>query len=100
MLEDFKSEMLHTLSLQMDTMQIKRKKEEEERGLVFFFPRCTRRHPRNECPMNLIDIYLVSKENHSIDNCPSLPGLKFVYQGIEGVTKKLCYINQRRPQGP
>jgi hypothetical protein len=30
MLEDFKSEMLHTFSLQMDTMQIKRKQEEAE----------------------------------------------------------------------
>jgi len=28
MLEDFKSEMLHTLALKMDTMQIKRKQEE------------------------------------------------------------------------
>jgi len=31
MLEDFKSEMLHTFALQMDTMKIKRKKDEVER---------------------------------------------------------------------
>jgi len=47
MLEDFKSEMLHTLALQMDTMPIKRKKEVVERALAIFYPRCTRRHPRN-----------------------------------------------------
>ena len=31
MLEDFKSDMLHTLALQMDTMQVKRKQGEEKR---------------------------------------------------------------------
>ena len=43
MLEDFKSEIFHTLSIQMDTIQIKRKREEAERALVVFYPRCTRR---------------------------------------------------------
>ena len=37
MLEEFKSEMLHTFYLQMGTMQIKRKHEEEERVLDIFY---------------------------------------------------------------
>ena len=41
MLEDFKSDMLHTFALQMDTMQVKRKQEEEERALAIFCLRCT-----------------------------------------------------------
>ena len=36
-LEDFKSEILQTLTLQMDTMNIKRKQEEAERALAIFF---------------------------------------------------------------
>jgi len=40
-------------------MQIKRKKEEEEKALAIFYPRCKRRHPRKECPLNLIEIYPV-----------------------------------------
>lgn len=36
MLEDFKSEILCTFSLQMDTMQIKKKQEEVERELAIF----------------------------------------------------------------
>jgi len=55
MLEDFKSEMLQTLALQMDTMHIKRKQEEAKRALAIFCPRCTMRHPRNECPLNSIE---------------------------------------------
>jgi len=99
MLEDFKSEMLQTIALQLDTMNIKRKQEEAERALAIFFPRCTRRHPRNECPLNCIEICSVCEENHSVDKCPSLPRLKVVYQGAERVTEQLCYINQRRPPG-
>lgn len=83
MLEYLKSEMLHTFSLQMDTMQIKRKKEEEKRELAIFFPRCTKWHPRNVCPLNTIEAYSVCEENHAIDKCPSLLGLKVVYQEVE-----------------
>ena len=39
MLEDFKSDILHMFSLQMDTMQIKRRQEEVEMALAIFFPR-------------------------------------------------------------
>jgi len=100
MLENFKSETLQTLAMQMDTLHIKRKQEEVERALAIFFPRYTSRHPRNECPLNSIEVCSVCEENHSTDKCPSLPGLKDVYQGAEGVTEQLYYINQRRPHGP
>jgi len=56
MLEDSKSEMLQTLAMQMDTLHIKRKQEEAERSLAIFFPRSTRRHPRNEYPLNTIKV--------------------------------------------
>jgi len=65
MLEDFKSGMLQTLSLLMDTMTIKTKQDEEERDLAMFCPTCTRRHPRNECLLNFIEIHSVYDENHS-----------------------------------
>jgi len=100
MLGYFKSEMLHTFELQMETMQIKRKQEEEEKCLAILCHRCIRKHPRNECPLNLIEVFLVCEDNHAIDKCPLLPRLKFVYQGEEVGPKKLCFIKQRRSQGP
>lgn len=99
-LEDFKNEMLHTLARQMDTMQINMKQEEAKIAFVVFCLKCTRRHPRNECPLNPIEICSIYEKNHSTNKFPSLPGLKFLYQGIEGVIEQLFYINQRRPQGP
>jgi len=101
MLEDFKSEMLHTFALQMDTMQIKWKQEEAERALAIFCPRCTKRHPRTECPLNDKEVCLVCEENHAIEKCPSMPGLKDIYhEGVESGSEHLCFINQRRPLRP
>ena len=100
MLEDFKSEMLQTLSMQMDTLHIKIKQEEVERALAIVCPRCTRRHPRNGCPLNSIGVCLVCEEDHSIDKCPSLLGLKGAYQGTEGATEPLYFMNQRRLHRP
>lgn len=84
MFEDFKSEMLHTFDFRMDTMQIKRKEGESERALASFYPECTRRHPINECPLNVIKVYLVFEEKHATDTFLYFHWLKFVYQREEG----------------
>jgi len=63
MLEDFKSKMLQIFSMQMDTLHIKRKQEEEERALAIFFPRCTRRHPRNEFPLNSRGLFSLQRSS-------------------------------------
>jgi len=63
-LEDFKSEVRQTLSMQMDTLHIKRKQEEAKRALAIFYPRCTRKHPRNECPLHSIEVCVVCEEDH------------------------------------
>jgi len=80
----------------MDTMHIRRNEEEAERALSIFCPRCTRRHPMNECPLKIIEIYSICEENKSTSKFPSLPRRKAVYQGTKGVNKQLYYINQRR----
>lgn len=99
MLKYLNSEMLQNLAMQVDTLHIKRKQEEADRALAIFFPRCTSKHLRNECPLNFVEFCLVCEENHSTNECPSFPGLKVVYQGAEGVTEQIYYINQRRPHG-
>jgi len=95
MLKDIKSEKLQILA-----MHIKRRQDEEERALVIFCPRCTNRHPSNECPLNSIKVCSICEENHSTDKYPSLLGLDAIYQGAEGVTEQIYYINQKRPHGP
>lgn len=59
MFEDFKSEILHKFALHMDTMKIKRRQEDGERELAIFFPRFIKRRPKNEWPLNVIEIYSI-----------------------------------------
>ena len=80
--------------MKMDVLHIKRKQEEVERALAIFFPRFIRRHPRNECSLNSIRVCSICEENHSTNKFPSLPGLKVVYQGAEGATEQIYYIDQ------
>jgi len=68
----------------MDTMHINRKQNEAERYLAIFFPKCIRRHPRNECPLNVIEVCSFCEENHAMDKFPSFIVLKFVYKWAEG----------------
>lgn len=86
--------------MQLDTLWIQKKQEEAKRALVIFCPRCTRKHPRNECPMHSLEVCFVCEEYHPTNQCPSLPGLKVAYQRAKGATEPLHYMNQRRPHGP
>jgi len=99
-MEDFKSEMRQFLVMQLDTLQIQRKQEEAKRALAIFCPQCTRKHPRNECPLHSIEVCFVCERDHPTDQCPSLLGLKAAYRRTKGATESLYYMNQRRPHGP
>lgn len=86
--------------MQLDTFRIQQKKEEAERALAIFCPRCTRRHPQNECQLHSVEVCFVCEENHFTNQCPTLPELKAMYQGMEASTEPLYFLNQRRLHGP
>ena len=79
MLDEFKTDILGSLSEQLDTLKIHNKQKAEAEALAIFCPRCTKSNPRNECPLNSIEVCSVCEENHSIDKCPSFPDLKAIY---------------------
>jgi hypothetical protein len=74
---------LHSLSMKMDRMKTKNKHEEEENELVFYCPKFTKTHPRNEFPLELIDVCGICEENQPTNKCPSFLGLKDTFQGEE-----------------
>jgi hypothetical protein len=47
MLEDMKTNILHSLAMQMGTIQLKRKREEAEKALAIFCPNCKKKHEKN-----------------------------------------------------
>ena len=99
-MEDLKSEMRQTIAMQLDTFRIQQKKEEAERALAIFCPRCTRKHPKNECPLHSVEVCFACEDDHPINQCPTLLRFKAMYQGTESATEPLYFLNQRRPHGP
>ena len=80
LLEYFKIDILGTLTMQFDTMQAKQKQVEAEQNLVFFCPRCRKKHSHKECPLDVIKVCAICTKDHPTEGCPSLPGLKAVYK--------------------
>ena len=101
LLENFKTDLLSTISSHLDTLKARRIQEEENAVMSIFCPRCRKKHPMRECPLNNISICVICTENHTTESCPSLPGLQAIYKGSNepGDTtyapKRPCHL---RPQ--
>ena len=60
LLENFKNNILGTLSSQFDALKTKRWQEEEDiAALHIFCPKCRKRHPLKECPLNIISVFVL-----------------------------------------
>lgn len=92
MLEDFKENIVSSLSSQLDTMELKKKWEETELALSIFYSKCGKTHPLRECPLNQIEAYGICEERNSTSQCPFISGLKVVYQEENGEVDQLCHI--------
>ena len=96
LLENFKIDILGTLSSQLDTIKVKKKQEEENPTLSIFFSKCRKRHPLKECPLNTISICGICMENNSTEDYPSLRGLQAIFkQGNDPVVPPLQPMQQR-----
>jgi hypothetical protein len=82
-------------------MKIKKKQEEENATLAIFCPRCRKKHPEKECPINVIEICGLCTEYHPTNEFPSLPGLKSIFKG-GGEPQETSYPPKRawRQQNP
>ena len=90
LLEKFKTDILGTLSSQLDTIKVKNKQEEENPVLSIFCLKCSKRHPLKECSLNTISICGIRMENHSTEDCPLLPRLQVVFkQGNDPIVPPL-----------
>lgn len=75
LLENFKTNILSTLSSQLDTIKTKKKQDEENTILTIFCSRCRKRHPLKECPLNIMSLCGLCTNNHLTENSPSFPEL-------------------------
>lgn len=98
MLEDMKTDILHSLALQMDIVHLKMKREEVEKDLVVFCHKCRRKHDKNQCPLDVVDVYGTCSNKHPTNKCPFLPPLKFVLpqESFGEIGEALFYMHQKR----
>ena len=96
LLENFKIDILGTLTTQLDVMQAKQKQMEAEHNLAIFCPRCRKKHSHKECPLDAVQTCAICTKYHHTESCPSLPGLKAVYKEAEEEPESIYFLNQHR----
>jgi hypothetical protein len=94
LLENFKTYILSTLNTQLDVLQAKLKKIEQEKALAIFCHMCRRKHGPRDCPLDVVRVCIICTKDHDVEQCPSLPGLKDVFREEEEETDPLYLMAQ------
>jgi len=81
LLDNLRIDILSTLSAHMDMLQVKQKQLELDKTMAIFCTKCRKKHPEREFPLNSIEECAICELNHATTSCPSLLGLKAVFQG-------------------
>lgn len=90
LLENFKTDLISTIGSQIDTLKSRKRQEEKNEVLSIFCPKCRNKHPLNECPFDIIDVYGICAKIHLMKNFPKIEKLKAINKK-EGETKKSIY---------
>lgn len=65
LLEDFKTDILGTLTTQLDIMQAKEKQAKVEQNLAIFYPRCRKKHSHREFLLDTIQMCTICTKDHA-----------------------------------
>eukprot|EP00253_Pinus_taeda_P034750 PITA_34750 len=101
MLDEFKSDILGSLSEQLDTLKIHNKQQAESEALAIFCSKCRKKHVLRECPLDakVVETCVICSESHETKDCPSIPGLKAVFQEDPSTIESLYFVARRPWQG-
>lgn len=81
LLDNLRTDILSTLSAHIHTLQVKKNHLELDRTMAIFCLMCRKKHLERECPLNSLEVCTISVLNPATSSCPSLLGLKAVFQG-------------------
>ena len=80
LLENFKTDIMGTLTSQFDALETKKRQEEEDATLQIFCPKCRKRHHLKEFPFNTIIVCALWTEKHSTESFLALPEIQVIYK--------------------
>lgn len=67
--------------MQMDNMQLKMKREEIEKYLLVFYPKCRKKHDKNGCPLYVVDVCVICIDKNPTNKFPFMTPLKAILRG-------------------
>lgn len=73
---------------------------ELERTLAIFFSKCRKKHPKREFPLNSVEECAICELNNPKISCPSLLGLKEIFEGIGEEIKQMYFMGSKNPWKP
>ena len=79
-LYNFKTDMMSYISSQQDFMREKHKQVVGDLVLGVFFPKCRKKHPLKEFPLDKVEVCGLCEFEHDTKDCPSLPKSKAIFQ--------------------
>jgi len=77
LLDNFKIDILGSLSEQIDTLKVQNKKKVENVAFSIFCPKCRKKDALKECSLDLksLETSVICVENHNTKEFPSIPSL-------------------------
>ena len=63
---------MSTLGTQVEVLKTKKIQEQQDQALSIFCPKCRKKHPLKECPLNNVHICGLCTENHNTDDFSKL----------------------------
>ena len=98
--EDFKADLLNTLSSQITTIEVKKAQAEAEATLAIFCPWCKKKKLEREFGLNSVILCNICELAHSTNQCPKLPRLKAVLKESSEDVQYFYFIESKRPWKP
>jgi len=84
----------------MDTLQVKQKQIELDKAMAIFCPKCRKKHPQREFPLNSMEECAICELSHATSSFPSFPRLKAVFQGTGEEVDQLYFMGSKKPWQP
>ena len=100
LLENFKIDMMSSISLYLDVMIEKNKKLAKYLVLGVFFLNCIKKHSLREFPLDKVEVFVLCDLEHDTKYFPSLPKVKAVFQASTMVMDQTCFLSQKKAWPP
>ena len=87
---------MSSISSEIDVPREKQKQVVEDLTLSVFCPKCKKKHPLKECPLDKVEVCQLCELNHDTKECASLPQVKEVLQESTPDVEPTYFIAQKR----